>query len=339
MRPLPRSVPFAIRTTKGSDADGEEDKGQAGPWAAGEGHDREGDTVDQTRLPEEHQARGGGRRQGWPDLGRRGGHARPRGVRPALPRTGGGAGRVCQARLGAGAPGAAARRGDAGAALGGASRRGCPRRAGPQEPRRALPGPRGLRRGQGRRQPPRAQARPGHGGGPGRHPHVAHGRGHGRVDEVPPVRRDPALLAARLRQGHAWHEAEYLARVPRARLGLLRGRGGEDRLRQPRDGRGQPSQGRRDSARRGLRGARGPPRDRDHAHGHAQAQAEGQRGGHLRQDRHGHGGEAAQPRPPRSRRARRGDTRGPRRDALPEEGGEAKRRCPGRPGARSWRRC
>ena len=59
-------------------------------------------------------------------------------------------------------------------------------------------GPRGLRRGQGRRQPPRAQARPGHGGGPGRHPHVAHGRGHGRVDEVPPVRRDPALLAARL---------------------------------------------------------------------------------------------------------------------------------------------
>ena len=42
MRPLPGPVPLAIRTAKGSDADGEEDRGQASPWAAGEGHDREG---------------------------------------------------------------------------------------------------------------------------------------------------------------------------------------------------------------------------------------------------------------------------------------------------------
>ena len=45
LRPLPRLVPFAIRTKRGSDANGEEDKGQAGPGAAGKGHDREGDTV------------------------------------------------------------------------------------------------------------------------------------------------------------------------------------------------------------------------------------------------------------------------------------------------------
>ena len=38
MRPLPRLVPLAIRTRRGSDANGEGDKGQAGPGVACKGH-------------------------------------------------------------------------------------------------------------------------------------------------------------------------------------------------------------------------------------------------------------------------------------------------------------
>lgn len=164
------------------------------------------------------------------------------------------------------------------------------------------------------------------------------GRGH----QVPPARGDPALLAARLRRGHAGHAAERVARVPRARLGLLRRRGGGDRPRQPRDRRGLPPQGRRGGPRRGPRGSGHPPRDGHHAHGRAQAQAEGRRRGHVRKGRRIHRGEAAQPRLPHARRARRRDARGTRRPRpCPPPGGarEVARRRPGRPGARSWHRC
>lgn len=148
------------------------------------------------------------------------------------------------------------------------------------------------------------------------------GRGH----QVPLARGDPTLLAARLRRGHAGHAAEHVARVPRARLGLLRRRGGGDRLRQSRDRRGLPPQGRRGGPRRGPRGSGHPPRDGHHAHGRAQAQAEGRRRGHVRKGRHIHRGEAAQPRLPHARGARRRDARGTRRPRpcpLPEASGGA----------------
>ena len=134
MRPLPRLVPFAMRTRRGSDANGEGDKGQAGPGVACKGHGGKGDTPRQAYLPEGHRARAGGVRTRRGDPWRRGGHARPRGVRPALPRAGGGAGGVRRARPGVGAPGAPEGRRDAGAALGGAPRRGNPRRLGARGP-------------------------------------------------------------------------------------------------------------------------------------------------------------------------------------------------------------
>lgn len=110
---------------------------------------------------------------------------------------------------------------------GGAPRRGDPRRLGDQEPQHAPQGLQGLRRGRGRHKPPGAQARSGHGGRLGRHTHVAHQRGE-RGHQVSPVRGDPTLPAARPRRGYAGHEAGRLVHVPRARLGPLRRRGGQD---------------------------------------------------------------------------------------------------------------
>lgn len=101
--------------------------------------------------------------------------------------------------------------------------------------------------------------RPGHGGGPVGPDRGAGERGDRRGRQGPPVRRRPALLAARMRRGHGGHEAGRRAALPCPCPRALRRRGRQMRLRQPQDLRRQASPRGRGRAQRGLRVPGAPP--------------------------------------------------------------------------------
>ena len=165
------------------------------------------------------------------------------------------------------------------AALGGVSRRGRRQGLGRRQLHVVLPRMQAVRHRPQRHQPPRVQARPGHGGGPVGSDHEAGDRGDRRGRQGPPVRRHLALLAVHIRRDHGGHEAERLAALPCPCLRALRRRGRQMRLRRPQDRRRQASPRGRGRAQRGLRVPEAPPHVRRHAHRGQKAQTEAVGGG------------------------------------------------------------